>query len=377
MTRLLDIMETKLLIASLSSKIIVLLVNNLSQIKLTVAKLLALHWQTTQRILVGLVLLIISIFMIPAAQAASCKLPQSYYKNVSCTANKGYFLAVSDFSAPVALIDSQGKKVVDLSAYQRVDANKLASGLLPVQRHSKVGYINMQGREVVPTIYNILEDSSGWARGVVEGRIIVNKDGNYGVIDSANRTIVPFSAAISTIDNYRNGKARVTKGKATSWLDINGKTIADSTSRNSNLDSRLDQQKANSNPANTTAKSSNSVRLAPSNSTGFTTLQAEQRDGKWGFIDDYNVTMITYSFDEVRPFSQGLAAVKIDGKWGFVNLGGDLVIPLRFGQEALTSSGSYKGVGSLIFVEDKAWIGSLANGSKMCINKEGTNVGCD
>ena len=54
-------------------------------------------------------------FLMSNAQAASCKIPKSYYKNVSCTASSGYFLAIKDFGAPVALINKHGKSVVDLS----------------------------------------------------------------------------------------------------------------------------------------------------------------------------------------------------------------------------------------------------------------------
>ena len=143
-----------------------------------------------------------ALFVIPSAQAASCKIPKSYYKNVSCTASSGYFLAVKDFGAPVALIDKQGKSLVDLTRYQKVDADKISAGLLPVMRNSHVGYLNMQGREVIPVMYDVLNDGQGWARPVSEGRIVVKQGGHYGVIDTANRTIVPFSAAISDIDDY-------------------------------------------------------------------------------------------------------------------------------------------------------------------------------
>lgn len=113
------------------------------------------------------------LFTASTAQAASCKLPKSYYKNVSCTSNSSYFLAIKDFGAPVALINKKGKAVVDLSRYHEIKADKIAGGLIPVQRGKKVGYINMQGREVVPVIYDLLGESSGWARAVSEGRIIV------------------------------------------------------------------------------------------------------------------------------------------------------------------------------------------------------------
>ena len=98
----------------------------------------------------------IVLLAMPTAQAASCNIPKSYYKNVSCTASSRYFLATKDFGAPVALIDRNGKRVVDLTRYQKVDVNKLSGGLLPVLRNSHVGYLNMQGREVVPVMYDML-----------------------------------------------------------------------------------------------------------------------------------------------------------------------------------------------------------------------------
>ncbi len=350
-----------------------------------------------------------ALFVIPSAQAASCKIPKSYYKNVSCTASSGYFLAVKDFGAPVALIDKQGKSLVDLTRYQKVDADKISAGLLPVMRNSHVGYLNMQGREVIPVMYDVLNDGQGWARPVSEGRIVVKQGGHYGVIDTANRTIVPFSAAISDIDDYRGGMARVRKNKAISWLDKEGniknantqstntqnagvkkdnsKSNDGKSAKNSRVNDRTATSKSEVTPsarANSTQKNSASIPI-----NRFTTLQPRQQDGRWGFVDDNNVTMITYSFDEVRPFSEGLAGVRIDAEWGFINLGGELVIPFSFkdfdgsnnfndsNNKSLSLDSRYKDKPSFVFVADKAWIGSLENGTKMCIDKEGAAVACD
>ena len=350
-----------------------------------------------------------ALFVIPSAQAASCKIPKSYYKNVSCTASSGYFLAVKDFGAPVALIDKQGKSLVDLTRYQKVDADKISAGLLPVMRNSHVGYLNMQGREVIPVMYDVLNDGQGWARPVSEGRIVVKQGGHYGVIDTANRTIVPFSAAISDIDDYRGGMARVRKNKAISWLDKEGnikntntqstntqnagvkkdnsKSNDGKSAKNSRVNDRTAASKSEVTPsarANSTQKNSASIPI-----NRFTTLQPRQQDGRWGFVDDNNVTMITYSFDEVRPFSEGLAGVRIDAEWGFINLGGELVIPFSFkdfdgsnnfndsNNKSLSLDSRYKDKPSFVFVADKAWIGRLENGTKMCIDKEGVAVACD
>lgn len=350
-----------------------------------------------------------ALFVIPSAQAASCKIPKSYYKNVSCTASSGYFLAVKDFGAPVALIDKQGKSLVDLTRYQKVDTDKISAGLLPVMRNSHVGYLNMQGREVIPVMYDVLNDGQGWARPVSEGRIVVKQGGHYGVIDTANRTIVPFSAAISDIDDYRGGMARVRKNKAISWLDKEGniknantqstntqnagvkkdnsKSNDGKSAKNSRVNDRPAASKSEVKPsarANSTQKNSASIPI-----NRFTTLQPRQQDGRWGFVDDNNVTMITYSFDEVRPFSEGLAGVRIDAEWGFINLGGELVIPFNFkdfdgsnnfndsNNKSLSLDSRYKDKPSFVFVADKAWIGRLENGTKMCIDKEGAAVACD
>ncbi|WP_201617638.1 WG repeat-containing protein [Psychrobacter immobilis] len=316
-------------------------------------------------------LLISALFMMPTAHAASCKIPKSYYKNVSCTASNGYFLATKDFGAPVALLNSKGKKVVDLSRYQKVDADKIAGGLLPVLRNSHVGYLNMQGREVIPATYDMLKESQGWARPVSDGRIVVKKDGNYGVIDTANKTVVSFSASISDIDDYRGGVTQVRKNQATSWLDKNGKATSNPNGSNSNNEPLSSKQTANNSSATAPAQSRQAVP------NRFTTLQPRQQDGRWGFVDENNVTMITYSFDDARPFSEGLAGVRIDDNWGFVNLGGELVIPFRFANSGVSSGDSYQGRPAFTFTSGKAWIGNLKNGNKMCIDKEGTGVGCD
>jgi hypothetical protein len=327
----------------------------------------------TSRLHIALGVLLSVVVFIPVAQAASCKLPKSYYKNVSCTANSSYFLAVKDFGAPVALLNSSGKKVVDLSRYQQADADKLSGGLLPVLRNSHVGYVNMQGREVIPTMYDMLNESGGkgWARPVSEGRIVVKKGGDYGVISTSNDTIVPFSSAISNIDNYRSGVASVRKNKDSSLVDKNGKATG-------NPNAKRDNSSSMSNNASLSpSQALSSPQSRPPNTPSFTTLQPHQQDGKWGFVDDKDVTMITYSFDDVRPFSESLAGVRVDDKWGFVNLGGELTIPFRFDESSVDTGDIYKGVSAFIFKDGKAWIGSLQNGDKMCIDKEGQSVGCD
>ncbi len=314
---------------------------------------------TLTKVYFSVAMILSSVFIIPSAQAASCKIPKSYYKHVSCTADSRYFLAVKDFGAPVALLDKKGKKVADLMGYQRVDATKIAGGLMPVQRNSKVGYVDMRGREAIPTRYDIIGSNQEWARAVSDGRIVVKRNGDYGVITTANQVVVPFKSSISHIDNYKNGIARVSKGKSISWLDKDGNIAQDP-------NAKREMQASNN-------RSENAPAVVPAL---FTTLKAKQQNGKWGFVDDNDVVMITYSFDDVRPFSEGLAAVSIDDKWGFLNLGGELVIPFNFDNSVISNDDTYQGVSPFIFKEGTAWVGTLADGQKTCINTTGEIVSC-
>jgi len=306
-----------------------------------------------------------------SANAAGCKIPKSYYKHVSCTGDSRYFLAVKDSGAPVALIDKNGKRVVDLSRYQEVAADKISGGLIPVKRSNQVGYVNFKGREVVPAVYDILTDGvNGWARPVADGLIVVKKNGSYGVINTSNKVVVSFSKDITSMGDYRSGRVQVTRaGQGGQALDKKGNVIKSAPA----------PQSANTNtnrPANNSgANSAASSPKPPTNS--FTTLYPHQQDGRWGFVDDQDVTMITYSFDEVMPFAEGLAGVRIANNWGFVNLGGELVIPFRFDDAGVDKAARYQGVKPFVFKNNKAWVGSLKSGIKICINKEGTNVNCD
>lgn len=314
-----------------------------------------------------------SLLTMPAAQAASCQLPKSYYKNVACTANRNYFLATKDFGAPVALIDKSGKPVANLSRYQSVAADKIAGGLMPVQRSSRVGYINLQGQEVIPTMYDRISNGSGWARPVSEGRIVVKRAGDFGVIDTSNRTVFAFAGDVRNIEDYRSGTAQVKRRQGTTSIDKNG-----------NLISMPSEPKPSPNeqiPSSNTLSASSEPNITPikpqiPTAAPVTTWTPRKQDGRWGFIDDQEEIMINYSFDEVRPFSEQLAGVRIDDKWGFVNLGGRLVIPFQFADSDALDRDNYHGVPAWVFKDGKAWVSTLKNGEKVCINTKGETVDC-
>ena len=51
---------------------------------------------------------------------------------------------------------------------------------------------------------------------------------------------------------------------------------------------------------------------------------------KWGFIDESGETIIEAIYDDVLPYSEGLAGVNYKGRWGFLNKAGDLSIKPQY-----------------------------------------------
>ena len=347
-----------------------------------------------------------AIGLVISLPAHACTLPKSYYKHVSCTASPSYFLAIKDSGAPVALLGKDGKKNVDLSRYTQVDVSKLKNGLMPVQRGGKVGYVNMQGREVVPAVYDLLigdPNTTGWARAVQNDRIVVKKDGKLGVVSTSNQVILPFSMKYQTISDFDGGRAQIMTASGNSWINTKGKTV---TSANSNTKqpaltakenipesfSSSGTSRASANSANPSAVTSTTNAqsnlpqnpLTPSERPQITPpdvitppWKPVQRDGKWGYVNGSGTPMITFSFDEAMPFAEGLAGVRVANNWGFINLAGDLTIPFRFDDSGVIRDQSpYQGQPPFMFTGGKAWIGNLNSGDKLCVDKQGTNVGC-
>jgi hypothetical protein len=85
----------------------------------------------------------------------------------------------------------------------------------------------------------------------------------------------------------------------------------------------------------------------------------EEENGKFGFIDSFGNYAIRPVFDDARPFSEGVAAVRVSGRWGYIDKKGELRIPNNYPFFA------DEFVGGLAAVSDPV------RGTKMYINADG------
>ncbi len=84
-----------------------------------------------------------------------------------------------------------------------------------------------------------------------------------------------------------------------------------------------------------------------------------KKDGKWGFIDKKGNTIIPFIYDDVREFSEGLAAVKSKNKWGYINESNSIIVDFNWTDADLFEEG-------VAIIKDERGYG--------VINKEGKNV---
>lgn len=311
-----------------------------------------------------------------SVSAHACQIPKSYYKHVSCTARAGVFLAVKDDGSPVALLDKKGEKLADLFAYESALGSEFRFGLLPVKKGGKVGYINEKGKVVIGFNYQPMTNGA-WARGVHDGRIVVRQNGGLGVIDTTGKVVIKPSQTHQQISDFHRGVASVATAVGTYQVDTSGNKLATAKPKAENGAQNKAQattSKVATSATQPTAQAPKPPKPKPANLA----LTPKQSGDKWGFVDGEGTPMIKYAFDEVKPYSEGLAGVRMADKWGFIDTAGNLVVPFRFDVDGFDFGSEHlpKYAEPMTFYQGKAWIANLHDGTKLCINKKGTNVEC-
>lgn len=287
-----------------------------------------------------------------------CKKPKTSYKNVICTGKTGLFVAYKsdmDF-APIALLDAQGKKIADLKGFDSIDNWNVSHDMIAVQKNGKVGYINTQGKLIIPAIYDDLQDPDNkydetWANAVSkEGTIVVAKNGKYGIIDTQGKTIVPFK--YQELDDFSEGMAAFRKGDKWGFLNQTGKEVIPA------------QYNLNGDFAGYYDFSEGVANVG--------------KNDKWGAIDKTGKVIVPIVYDNIQPTSQGLMGVQKGEYWGFVDKNNKTVIPFKFPESKVQRlSVNYNGASYFRFEEDgHALVTTDAKGESVCINKSQQVVTC-
>ena len=174
-------------------------------------------------------------------------------------------------------------------------AERFDEELAMVIMNDKWGFIDNQGREVIPIIYDIV-----WGE-FREGFVKVEKDGKQGLVDMFGMEITNFK--YDCVYDFSEGLAAVMLNDKWGFIDKKGEEIIS--------------------------------LIYDHGSYFYNGLAQVSLNEKDGFIDKDGRVVIPFKYDAINyEFSEGLVAVKtggiIEGKWGYINKEGKVVIPFKY-----------------------------------------------
>lgn len=192
-------------------------------------------------------------------------------------------------------IDTKGKNIIPWDDYF-TGYNFFVNGLAQIKSGGKYGFINYNGKIVIPCIF----DHASYFYGKYA---VVEKDKNYGVINREGKYVInpTYSWISSIVDSY----VFVKNNNLNGVVDISGKQIIP-------------------------CEYSSIIKYAGDNIFIVRTADKNGLNQKFGFKHANGQDVTKYEYDEAYGFKLGLASVKKDGKWGFINKEGDVVIPFDY-----------------------------------------------
>jgi len=275
-------------------------------------------------------------------------------------------LALALSAAPLAAASSPGAVPVEAAKIAPPDPDAIhpvdysfeqirsfSGGLAAVKMQGKWGYVDKTGKVVIPFLYDQTTRFEGnWAS--------VRKDGAWGIIDKAG-TSVSMDRPLASLSRFSEGLAAAQAKSGGKWgyVDWTGSFV---------IQPQFDRADDFSQELAAVAIGATWFYVTPSGALALVTphyrsysftadglaLVQEKRDGRYGYIRRNGSWAIPPAYAEARPFSQGLAPVRVGDGWGYLTTSGTMAIPARF-SDAFPFDGGLalvaNGLSSFFFVD--------------------------
>jgi hypothetical protein len=211
-------------------------------------------------------------------------------------------------------IDSTGKYVIKPRFH---DAGNFSEGLAAVCTQGGCGYIDRNGNLVVKPRFEK-------ARPFSQGLAAVKIGGKYGYIDMNGVTVI--NPDFDDAGSFYHERAPVKVDGKWGYIDKTGTLTTDTKYHRARPFSEGLAAVGMQNPG---SKPDQPLPL----------VVAKKFRGKWGYLDVTGKELIRMQFDDVSPFSEGLAAVKVGDEWGYIDSKGTIVITPQFNYASEFSGG--------------------------------------
>lgn len=204
------------------------------------------------------------------------------YHNYKIKSNKNIGNKIADAFNRLKKMDKTGAETIPLKDYDEVKS--FYDGLAAVSLNEKWGFINQQGKEIIPLKYDHTFSFSN-------GSASVELNGKHGFIDQKGNVIIALK--YNSAYPFTDGLASVSLNGKFGFIDQQGKEI---------------------------------IPLKYDHAYFFSDgLAAVKLNEKHGFIDKKGNVVIPLKYDDASPFSEGLAGVELNGGRIYIDKTGKVV----------------------------------------------------
>ena len=203
----------------------------------------------------------------------------------------------------------------------------------------RYGYMNYKRKKLLDTEYNEIIRLGGIGSENTDKDVflIAKKNGQYGLIKN-KKVVIDFR--YQSIDYTGvNNLFIVTRSTKTGIYNSAGKKILsvkfdeikvhdtyfetklkDETAYYNLLGNRIDKSSIKEEKEKEEETTTNTAEVNEK-------LIPKEKDGKWGFVDQYENVVVAYQYEKVTPLNQyGFAGVKLNGKWGSIDENGKIIV---------------------------------------------------
>jgi beta-lactamase regulating signal transducer with metallopeptidase domain len=221
----------------------------------------------------------------------------------------------------VGYIDKEGKEVIPFIYGE--DSRSFSEGLAAVEREHKLGYINEDGKEIINFVYDDARNFNG-------GLAAVKKEDKWGYIDQTGKEIIHFTYDYGWA--FSEGVAAVEKDNKWGYIDKTGKEIIPFIYDDAaEFNEELAPVKKGDKYGFIDKTGKEVIPFIYDYARVFSDgLAGVEKSGKWGFIDKTGNETIPFIYENVRQFSEGLTPVQKNSKWGYIDKTGKEVIPFIY-----------------------------------------------
>lgn len=168
------------------------------------------------------------------------------------------------------------------------------NGLAIVENDNKFGFINLEGTEIIPCIY---EEASNFS----DGLATVKLDSQWGAIDISGKTVIPFH--YQYLGNFQDGIASFTLAPYKGLINKKEQIVTNLSSIYFISSDLID---------------------------GLFIFESDGKQSGYGFMNEKGEIIIKPIYEDVLPFSEGLAAVKYNDLWGYIDKKGKYIIQPQY-----------------------------------------------